>query len=122
MILRKSSVATGLLLLLPWLFALGCHSEATSPQVTHASQGPDGNSRSGSADTSAASQRIQAIASSGSLATLHAPNFSDYQKLVQTFYQSANFAPAWLHNGQPAAPALAVIAALENSRQKGPES
>ena len=62
---------------------------------------------------------LQAITASGTLAELHAPNFTDYRYLVVRFYQSVNYAPVWVRDGQPTPQALAVIAALENSVHKG---
>jgi murein L,D-transpeptidase YcbB/YkuD len=62
---------------------------------------------------------LQAIAASGTLADLHAPNFTDYRYLVVKFYESVNYAPVWVRDGQPTPQALVVIAALENSVHKG---
>ena len=71
------------------------------------------------ADVAGVAPLLQAIAASGNLADLHAPNFTDYRYLVVKFYQSVNYAPVWVRNGQPTPQALTVIAALENSVHKG---
>jgi L,D-transpeptidase YcbB len=64
--------------------------------------------------------RLQEIAAAGKLSELRWPNFSDYRTDFLQLYQSSNFAPLWLGaNGQPTPQALAVIQALESSRQKG---
>src|SRR5271168_2820257 len=99
------------LVALLWLFSLGCSSQATSRPVQTSSSSP--------LDAAATSQQLQAIAAAGTLADLHAPNFTDYRYLVVRFYQSVNYAPVWVRNGQPTPQALAVIAALENSVHKG---
>lgn len=66
------------------------------------------------------SARLQEIAAAGKLPDLRWPNFSDYRADFSTLYQGSNFAPLWLNaNGQPSAQALAVIQALESSREKG---
>ena len=70
-------------------------------------------------DETGAAPLIRTIADRGTLADLHAPNFTDYRQLVQTFYQSLNDVPAWVRNGQPTPQALAVIDALEGSLKKG---
>jgi len=71
------------------------------------------------ADASAVSAQLQAIAAAGNLVDLRYPDFSDYRLHVQHAYESSNFAPLWLHGGQPTAQATGVIAALEQSNQKG---
>ncbi len=66
------------------------------------------------------SARLQEIAAAGKLPELHWPNFSDYRADFLQLYQGSNFAPIWMSaNGQPTPQALAVIQALESSRQKG---
>jgi len=101
-------IPVGFLSLL-WLFSLGCSSQA-APSPAQA--GPP-------ADSAAVSQRLQAISAAGTLADLHWPNFIDYRYLVVRFYQSVNYAPVWLRNGQPTPQALVVISSLESSQQKG---
>jgi len=108
MLRRILPIPPNAVLLLPWLFALGCNSPATVTART-----------ASAADTSGAAPLLQAIVASGKLADARWPDFKDYQPQVQAFYQSANYAPAWLRGGQPTPQALAVIAALETSRQKG---
>lgn len=66
------------------------------------------------------SVRLQEIAAAGKLLDLRWPNFADYRTDFLQLYQGSNFAPLWLiANGQPTPQALAVIQALESSRQKG---
>jgi len=108
-------------LLALWFVLAGCNSHATSrpSQEAAAAQSSSAVPPAVAPDTSGAAPLIQAIATDGTLAELHAPNFKDYQSLVQALYQPVNFAPVWIRNGQPTPQALAVIAALESSLQKG---
>ncbi len=93
------------------LLLLGCSSQpAPRALQTAAPAGPD---------VTAVSDRLRSIAQAGTLDGLLRPNFTDYRKLVQQFYTSVNYAPVWLSGGQPTPQALAVIAALESSVQKG---
>ena len=120
MLASKLRASVRFLLLLPWLFALGCKSQvvpnstsSTSAQTASATQtGP-------AADTSGAAPLLQAIAASGTLADLQRPNFTDYRLHVQHMYAAVNYAPVWVRSGQASPQALAVIAALENSLHKG---
>ncbi|MGB6112812.1 MAG: hypothetical protein WBG35_16930, partial [Acidobacteriaceae bacterium] len=66
------------------------------------------------------SVRLQEIAAAGKLSELRWPNFSDYRTDFLQLYQASNFSPLWLRaNGQPTPQALAIIQALQSSRQKG---
>ncbi len=109
---RTSSIA---LPLLACFLVLGCNSQATPRPA----QSPEAAPSASAADVAGVAPLIQAIAASGNLADLHAPNFTDYRYLVVKFYQSVNYAPVWVRNGQPTPQALTVIAALENSVHKG---
>jgi murein L,D-transpeptidase YcbB/YkuD len=62
---------------------------------------------------------LQGEISSGHLATLKWPDFSDYQPLVQTFYGQRNFAPAWIANGKPTSQARELLSAFNDSGVKG---
>jgi murein L,D-transpeptidase YcbB/YkuD len=121
MLLRKTRSSFSALLFLPWLFALGCSSSATATPAQDAGNSPSASAAPAATapDTSGAAPLIQAIAARGTLSDLHAPNFTDYGKLVQSFYRSVNDMPVWVRNGQPTPQALAVIAALQSSQKKG---
>jgi L,D-transpeptidase YcbB len=73
-----------------------------------------------SPDATAMSARLQEIATAAKLPVLRWPDFSDYRADFLQLYQTSNFSPIWLlPSGQPTPQALAVIQALESSRQKG---
>ena len=47
------------------------------------------------------------------------PNVSDYQPLVQTFYEDRNFEIAWTRDGKPTAAATGFIQAFADAGRKG---
>ncbi len=92
------------------LAGFGCVVQALLPAV---------QAGTSSSDAPAISARLHQIAVAGKLADLRWPDFSDYKADFTQTYQTSNFAPIWLTNGQVTPQALAVIHALESSRQKG---
>ena len=64
-------------------------------------------------------QALHSFIAAGTLADLRWPNFTDYRNEVKTFYESTNYSLAWLRDGRPTNPALAVINALERADQAG---
>jgi L,D-transpeptidase YcbB len=115
---RQSFLFFAMLVL--WLVGGGCTSHATrQPQTT--STGNEGSNQPSApkVDAAAVSARLHIIATAGKLADLRWPDFSDYQLHFQHVYDTVNFAPVWVHNGQPTLQALGVIQALEDSRRKG---
>jgi murein L,D-transpeptidase YcbB/YkuD len=67
----------------------------------------------------AAAPELRQDVSSGHLATLKWPDFSDYQPLVNSFYSQRSFAPAWIANGGPTPQARQLIDAFNGSDAKG---
>ena len=68
---------------------------------------------------SAVSDTLKTDASSGKLTSLHWPDFSDYQPLVNAFYSGRNWQLAWLSGGKPTAQATGLIALFEQAGAKG---
>jgi L,D-transpeptidase YcbB len=89
--------------------ALGCHSQATPPRPQA------GNTL----NSEAVAEQIRAIVAGGSIADQRWPNFTDYRQDVQRLYEATNYAPVWVRDGRATPQALAVMAALESSQQKG---
>ena len=89
--------------------ALGCHSQST-PSLPQAVSTPNAEAIAG---------QLRIIATAGTLADLKWPNFPDYRQQVQGLYEAVNYTPVWVRDGQATPQALAVITALEDSRQKG---
>jgi murein L,D-transpeptidase YcbB/YkuD len=69
--------------------------------------------------TSGVSAELRGIASAGQLPDLRWPDFSDYGTHVQTFYQSSEYTPAWIRDGQPTPQALAIIELLKQADRQG---
>jgi len=96
-------------ILVLWSMALGCHSQATPPLPQAANP----------LNSGAVAEQLQAIAAGGSIAGQRWPNFTDYRQQVQQLYAATNYAPVWVRDGRATPQALAVMAALESSQQKG---
>jgi murein L,D-transpeptidase YcbB/YkuD len=62
---------------------------------------------------------LRAIIESGNLADLRWPDFQDYEKQVQKFYESYGYALPWVRDMQPTKQAQQVIALLKHAEQKG---
>src|SRR5579859_1807136 len=66
-----------------------------------------------------AAARLNAIISSGYLADLRWPRFSNYRSLVTNFYRPAAYEKAWVRNGQPTQQALALVRILQDADREG---
>jgi murein L,D-transpeptidase YcbB/YkuD len=110
---------SGTPLFLAVFLALGCNSHATPHSASNPSQEATGGPATSAAEVPGVAARLEAIAASGTLAGLHAPNFTDYRLLVKRMYAEANYAPVWVRGGQATAQALTVIGALQGSLRKG---
>ena len=62
---------------------------------------------------------MRAIIQAGKLADLRWPDFSDYDKHAQKFYESYGYSLPWVREGKPTAQAQQVIALLSQAEQKG---
>jgi murein L,D-transpeptidase YcbB/YkuD len=62
---------------------------------------------------------LRAIVQAGNLAELRWPDFSDYQKHVQKFYEMYGYSLPWVKDMQPTTQARQVIAVLLQAEQKG---
>jgi L,D-transpeptidase YcbB len=62
---------------------------------------------------------LRSIIQSGTLPDLRWPDFSDYQKHVQKFYESNKYSLVWTRGMQPTAPAQQVISILLKAEQVG---
>jgi L,D-transpeptidase YcbB len=62
---------------------------------------------------------LRSIIQEGNLPDLRWPDFSDYDKYVQKFYESYGYSLPWLEGRQPTAQAQQAIALLLNADQKG---
>jgi len=62
---------------------------------------------------------LREIVTSGRLADLRWPDFTDYRTDVMEFYESNGYAPAWLQGVQPSPQASAMIELFKNAWRKG---
>ncbi len=99
---RTHLATIGALCLLPCLLALECSSQVASRTAPEP-----------------VTQRLQAIASGGTLSDLRWPNFTEYRQSTQELYKAVNYAPVWLRDGQASPQALAIIAELVSSEKRG---
>lgn len=92
-----------------FFLSVGCHSQST----------PSPAQPGTSVNAEAVAGQLRTIAAAGFLADLTFPNFPDYSQQIQTLYQSVNYMPVWIRDGQATPQALAMITAFQSSRQKG---
>jgi L,D-transpeptidase YcbB len=118
---KRPWLSKGLLLLVPlagilllWVHGIGAakrargQAEASARPVAPPQQlSPDGQAS------------LRAIIQSGSLSELRWPDFSDYGKHVQKFYDSYGYSLPWVREMQPTAQAQQVISLLLQAGQKG---
>jgi L,D-transpeptidase YcbB len=62
---------------------------------------------------------LQAIIQTGNLPDLRWPNFSDYGKHLQKFYDSYGYALPWVRGMEPSPQALQIIALIQQAEEKG---
>ena len=106
--LRRSSVLSVPILML-CSATFGCSSQGTPPPAT----------RGSASNSDGVASRLRAIVAGKGLADQRWPNFTDYRQESQQLYAATSYAPVWVRDGQATPQALAVIAALESSQQKG---
>jgi murein L,D-transpeptidase YcbB/YkuD len=69
--------------------------------------------------TSDGQASLRSIIQSGNLSELRWPDFSDYRKHMQKFYESYGYSLPWIRGMQPTAQAQQVISVLLKAEQKG---
>jgi murein L,D-transpeptidase YcbB/YkuD len=62
---------------------------------------------------------LQALIQTGNLPDLRWPNFSDYSKHLQKFYDSYGYALPWVRGMEPSPQARQIIALIQQSEEKG---
>jgi murein L,D-transpeptidase YcbB/YkuD len=112
---------TGLALVLPLvvIFLLWDHGDGAARRArrrAESSARPVALPQQLSADGQAS---LRGIIQSGTLSELRWPDFGDYHKHVQKFYESYGYSLAWIKGMQPTAQAQQVISVLLKAEQKG---
>jgi L,D-transpeptidase YcbB len=119
--MKQSRIPRGLLLVLPllalallaghsagWARRARAHSESRAQSDASPQQlSPDGQAS------------LRAIIQAGNIPDLRWPDFSDYEKHLQKFYDSYGYSLVWVRGMEPTAQARQVIAVLQDADQKG---
>jgi L,D-transpeptidase YcbB len=109
-VLMLALVASSLL----WVRGIGARRNAgTQREITGQSAAPP---QQLSSDGQAS---LRAIIQAGNLSDLRWPDFSDYKKNVQKFYESYGYSLPWVRGAEPTGQAQQVIALLLQAEQKG---
>jgi murein L,D-transpeptidase YcbB/YkuD len=118
---KQARISNGLPLMLPliaiallWGHGIGSARRARTQSETSAK--PAAPPQQLSPDGQAS---LQAIIQTGNLPDLRWPDFSDYGKLLQKFYESYGYSLPWVKGMEPTAQAQQVIALLLQAEQKG---
>jgi L,D-transpeptidase YcbB len=97
---------------------LGCGS-SSAPRASAQSAAPAQPAGPPQQLTADGQTQLRAMAQSGNLAELRWPNFSDYTKLVQKFYDLYGYSLPWVRDMQPTPQAQQAIALFLTADQKG---
>jgi murein L,D-transpeptidase YcbB/YkuD len=92
------------LFLLPLAVLSGCHRHRKTTSAPNTADYAD---------------NIHAAIGSPKLSILRWPNYSDYQKAVQTFYDDRDYELAWIRDLKPTPQANAFIQAFQQAEAKG---
>jgi murein L,D-transpeptidase YcbB/YkuD len=116
---KRSWISTGPVLTLPIvaIFLLWNHSVgAAGPRRKTESLARPALAQQLSSDGQAS---LRGIIQAGNLSELRWPDFSDYDKLVKTFYESYEYSLPWIRGMQPTKQAQQAISILLAAEQKG---
>jgi L,D-transpeptidase YcbB len=119
--MKQSWISKGLLLilLLGTTVLLCCH-DAGSAKSARARSETSAKSGAPPQQLSPEGQAsLRAIVQAGNLSDLRWPDFSDYEKHIQKFYESYGYSLPWVRGMEPTAQAQQLIGILLNAEQKG---
>jgi L,D-transpeptidase YcbB len=118
---KRSWISKALMLVLPliavflmWDHGIGAARHARRQTETSAKSVTPSQQLSSESQTA-----LRAIIQAGNLSDLRWPNFSDYDKHVQKFYESYGYSLPWVKGMEPSAQAQQVIALLLKAEQEG---
>jgi len=118
---KRSWISNALMLALPliavflmWDHGIGAARLARRQTETSAKSVTPSQQLSSESQTA-----LRAIIQAGNLSDLRWPNFSDYDKHVQKFYESYGYSLPWVKGMEPSAQAQQVIALLLKAEQEG---
>jgi murein L,D-transpeptidase YcbB/YkuD len=118
---KRSWISTGAALVLPLvaIFVFWDHRTGAArraPRQTESSARPVALTQQLTSDGQAS---LRSIIQSGNLSELRWPDFSDYRKHLQKFYESYGYSLPWIRGMQPTAQAQQIISVLLKAEQKG---
>lgn len=119
--MKRSWISTGMLFVLPLvaIFLLCDHVVSSARRAWEGVESPS-ELITGSQQISTEGQAsLRGIIQSGNLSDLRWPDFSDYKKHMQKFYESYEYSLPWIEGMQPTIQAQQVISILLNAEQKG---
>jgi len=119
---KQSRLSSGLLLLLLSVVSIALVLGCGNGSVGHASSQSDSAAKPGEPPQSLSAEgqvSLRAIVDAGNLPDLRWPDFTDYRKHLQKFYDSYSYSLPWVRGMQPTAQARQVIAILLDAEQKG---
>ena len=70
-------------------------------------------------DAGAVAEKLRTLTSAATPSGSHSANFISDQQNERKVYEAIQYSPAWVREGQATPQAIAVISAIESSRQKG---
>jgi hypothetical protein len=116
---KRSWISTRLALMLPVvaIFLLWGHAIGAARRARRQTESPARPLALPQQLSSDGQASLRGIIQSGSLSELHWPDFSDYDKYVQKFYESYGYSLPWVRGMEPTAQAQQVIALLLKADQ-----
>ena len=119
--MKRASISTGLtfVLALFTIFLVWDHSIEAARRPRRQVKGSASSIASPQQLSSDGQAYLRRIIKSGNLPELRWPDFSDYDKHVQKFYESYRHSLPWVRGMQPTAQAQQVISILLKAEQKG---
>ena len=119
--MKQSQIFKRLLFMLPLVtMALLCGHGVVSARHTHTQSETSAQIASPREQLSPEAQSsLRSIIQAGNLPDMRWPNFSDYEKHLQKFYESYGYTLPWVRGREPTPQAQQVIALLLKSEQKG---
>ena len=119
--MKRSRISMGLALVLAvvaisllWSYGIGSARSARTQSAASARSATPAQQLSSDGQAS-----LRAIIQAGNLSDLRWPDFSDYGKHMQKFYESYGYSLPWVRGTEPTAQAQQVIALLLQAEQKG---
>lgn len=119
--MKRASISTGLALVaaLFTIFLVWDHSIGAASRAHRQAEGSANRVAPPQQLSSDGQASLRRIIKSGNLSELRWPDFSDYDKHVQKFYESYQYSLPWVRGMKPTAQAQQVIAILLKAEQKG---